>query len=120
VAEQLGALNPAIDPAKWSSQRFDGRNAGGRMVGLDDRRQRFARVAALAQSVGIRVHACRCKNPELGGCGCDIAGPHDVAAPPHAQQTFGFSTCEAPPPARARSTRPPTDTGVQIDPEKSV
>jgi DNA repair photolyase len=112
VARQLGALIPAIDPAEWVSQQFDGGSAGGRMVRLDERRQRFAKVAALAQSVGIRVRTCRCKNPELGGCGCDIAGPRETAAPPNAQQTFSFSTAEPPPPGKPHSARPPTGRDV--------
>ena len=98
VTEQLRALCPSAAPAGWTYQRFDGGCAGGHMIGLDERRQRFARLDALARSAGIRLRTCHCKNPELGADGCEIAGPRDTIPSPPNQRTFGFSADGATPP----------------------
>jgi len=97
VTEQLRVLNPNAAPAGWVYQRFDGDCTGGHMIGLDERRHRFARLDALARSAGIRLRTCHCKNPELTGSGCEIAGPRDATPPPAAQQTFGFAADRATP-----------------------
>jgi hypothetical protein len=46
----------------------------------DERCRRFERVRLAGETYGITITSCRCKNPPLGGVGCEIAGPMSVAA----------------------------------------
>jgi len=63
------------DTQSWPYQAFDGGRNGGRMIDRDERARRFARLEALGAGVGLRIHPCRCKNPELADRECGIAGP---------------------------------------------
>jgi hypothetical protein len=78
-------------PTRWPYQRFGDGSGGGQMLPGHERALRFARLQALGESVGIGVHACRCKNPELGAEPCGITGPGVAACPNSRQQaTFNF------------------------------
>ncbi len=68
------------NPQCWPYQRFLDGCGGGRMLALDERRRRIERIRGWADQVGIQLTSCRCKNPELGGPGCAIAGPPTVEA----------------------------------------
>jgi DNA repair photolyase len=81
VAPMLAKLSPgAPSPASWATQTFADGAGGGRMIGLDERSRRFARMQALGACVGVRIRPCRCKNPELADEPCAITGPADRAA----------------------------------------
>jgi len=77
LTECMRVLSPSSRPVNnWPWQELAHGVGGGRMIGMEERRQRFARLAALAQHHGIALHACTCKNPGLGrDGGCQIAGP---------------------------------------------
>ena len=76
VASMLAKLSPgASSPASWATQTFADGAGGGRMIGIDERSRRFARLQALGSSAGVRIWPCRCKNPELTDEPCAIAGP---------------------------------------------
>jgi DNA repair photolyase len=64
-----GAENSA-----WKYVRFDGGLSGGRVIATGERQRRFARLRALADSVGIRLNVCRCKNPDVVAGRCEVAG----------------------------------------------
>lgn len=84
---QLGA--GCLMPTQWKYHRFTEGCAGGKMIDRQQRTRRFARLAALGQRFNIEILPCRCKNPELGGPGCQIAGPsppHSSKAPCHTGQ----------------------------------
>jgi len=78
---RVGLALPQADG--WRYQRLIDGCGGGRMLGIDDRRRRFARIQVWGDKVGIHVTPCHCKNPELGSVGCGIAGPQswDSRAP---------------------------------------
>lgn len=79
----------------WTYQRFAGDCAGGTMVTLEERRRRFSRLSALAESIGIRINPCRCKNPELAASGCEIAGPTpELGAGSLSQQMLPFDAAQ--------------------------
>ena len=59
----------------WPHEEFADGCGGGRMVDQDERARRFNRIQALGEASGIRVAVCRCKNPKIGGVGCEIMGP---------------------------------------------
>jgi DNA repair photolyase len=76
VAAALAPLGiGAHPPASWAVQTFAEGAGRGRMIGLDERSRRFARLQALGSSAGVRIRPCRCKNPELTDEPCAIAGP---------------------------------------------
>lgn len=75
VLAQLTELAPLGLATTWTHQDFIDGCGGGRMASASDRAARFARLAALCAEHGITLDLCRCKNPELGGAGCHIAGP---------------------------------------------
>lgn len=80
-----------IDTGRWHYQRFVDGCSGGRMLNVQERAERFARVAAAGARHGIRIVSCRCKNPELGGPGCAIAGPATVPPSLTEQTLFPFA-----------------------------
>lgn len=84
VGEQLrGLAGSPYSTGGWPWCRFADGVAGGRMIGLQERRERFARLAALAANHGIEVRPCACKNPDLDlACDCEIAGPAPRSARP--------------------------------------
>ena len=63
-----------VDVGDWQQQSFAQGCGGGRMLTLDERRDRFAKLEPLGQRYGIAVRACHCKNPELADSTCQIAG----------------------------------------------
>jgi len=63
-----------VNARYWGWQEFLGGCGGGQMLDAGERVNRFARLAAWGEQVGVRVAPCRCKNPEFGGEGCAIAG----------------------------------------------
>ena len=71
------ATHQAIDA--WQHQSFLDGCGGGRMIDSGERRFRFARLRTWGEAAGIEIAPCRCKNPDLGGPGCAIAGPTDSA-----------------------------------------
>jgi DNA repair photolyase len=64
---------------EWPWRTFADDCGGGRMPDGQERRQRFSRLIELAARHQIEVHICACKNPDLGGPGCQIAGTHAPA-----------------------------------------
>ena len=70
--DRLGAVCPA--PRDWSMHRFIDGCGAGRMIDRRQRHERFARLRLLGKQRSIDVITCRCKNPDLGGPGCRIAG----------------------------------------------
>ena len=81
--------------ARWTYQRFGDGSGGGRMLPVSDRVLSFARLQALGESVGIRIHPCRCKNPELSAEPCGITGPQPPTCSDSLKQAmfrFGGST----------------------------
>ena len=93
VTSTLATVSPgAPSPASWATQTFADGAGGGRMIGLDERGRRFARLQALGGSAGVRVRPCRCKNPELTDEPCAIAGPAGrVAQDRSSQGEFDFT-----------------------------
>jgi len=77
LSEQLGlARGSTCSAGAWFWQRLADGVGGGQMIGPEERRARFDRLARLAAEYGIDVHVCVCKNPDLSaGPGCQIAGP---------------------------------------------
>ncbi len=76
----------------WRYQRMINGCGGGRVLGIDDRRRRFARIQVWGEDAGIRVTPCHCKNPELGSVGCGIAGLQSSTTPaPSSQGLLDFS-----------------------------
>jgi DNA repair photolyase len=88
VSAQLDQFMPARSAAAWRHQDFVDGCGGGRMPTLEERAVRFERLSALCKQHGIRLNACRCKNPELGGSGCFIAGPASVPTNSSAPQSL--------------------------------
>ncbi len=87
----------AAGPTRWAYQEFADGSGGGMMIPLAERARRLARLEALGNSFGIRIHPCRCKNPDLGVESCGIVGPAlapDENSP--IQTTFSFHTAEPP------------------------
>jgi DNA repair photolyase len=95
-ARRIQALISADAAAKtgqppWLYQEFADGSGGGTMLPADERAKRLARLETLGHSVGIRIRACRCKNPEFAAETCGITGPIPaVRAPSRTQATFGF------------------------------
>jgi DNA repair photolyase len=88
LSAQLDGFMLAGSVSAWRYQDFVDGCGGGRMTSLEDRALRFERLSTLCEQHGIRLNACRCKNPELGGSGCLIAGPAPVPADPTAPQSL--------------------------------
>ncbi len=75
LSAQLAQLaTPYLDAAGWEYYRFVDGCGGGRTISPAERAARFARLAAMGERYNIRIAPCRCKNPELEGEGCQIAG----------------------------------------------
>lgn len=98
VASTLATLaRGAPSPASWATQTFADGAGRGRIIGLDERGRRFARLQALGSSAGVRIRPCRCKNPELTDEPCAIAGPAGRVAQDYpGQGEFDFTARNAP------------------------
>jgi DNA repair photolyase len=59
----------------WSRRTLADGQGGGLAMSTQDRAERFSRIKEMAKRHGIEVHVCTCKNPDLPGPGCQIAGP---------------------------------------------
>ena len=57
------------------SPGFRERRPGVRVLSAARRRKIFQWLTAIAGQYGIRVHVCACKNPDLAGQSCRLAGP---------------------------------------------
>jgi DNA repair photolyase len=88
VSAQLDQFVPEGSAAAWRYQDFVDGCGGGRMTASEDRAARFERLLALCDQHRIELNACRCKNPELGGPGCLIAGPSPAPREPSAPQSL--------------------------------
>ncbi len=88
VSAQLDRFMRPESTAAWRNQDFIDGCGGGRMAAPEDRAARFERLSALCEQHGIRLNACRCKNPELSGSGCLIAGPAPVIPDSREPQLF--------------------------------
>ncbi len=76
LTEQLQQYQtPSPAPKSWAWHNFANDHGGGRMPDAQCRRERFARLSELTARHDIRLHICACKNPDLEGSGCHIAGP---------------------------------------------
>jgi DNA repair photolyase len=58
----------------WSWRTLADGQSGGLAMSVQDRTRRFSRLKDLATRHGIDVHVCTCKNPDLPGPDCQIAG----------------------------------------------
>ena len=98
VASMLAKMSPgAASPASWATQAFASGAGSGRMIGLDERSRRFARLQALGNSLGVSVRPCRCKNPELIDEPCAITGPaNNAILDVHNQGEFTFISPNTP------------------------
>ncbi len=68
---------PRIEP--WPFMELDDGAETPRKGKYEKRCRRFERVRLAGEAFGITIRPCRCKNPLLGGVGCEIAGPTSVA-----------------------------------------
>jgi len=77
LADCMRVISPSSPPVSdWPWQEFANGVGGGRVIDMEERRRRFAHLAALSRGYGIALHVCTCKNPGLGrDGGCQIAGP---------------------------------------------
>ncbi len=60
--------------AQGKSQRFRAGGPAVRVLPAARRRKIFEWLTAIAAQYGIRVHVCACKNPDLAGESCKLAG----------------------------------------------
>jgi DNA repair photolyase len=88
VSAQLDQFVPEGCVTTWQYQAFIDGCGGGRMTASEDRAARFERLSALCDQHGIGLNVCRCKNPELGGPGCLIAGPAPAPTDSSAPQSL--------------------------------
>ena len=72
LLSQLAELG--VDTKDWQQQNFSQDCGRGRMLALDERRERFSSLERMGHRYGITVRACHCKNPELADSTCHIAG----------------------------------------------
>jgi DNA repair photolyase len=99
-ARRVPALSRADAAAKtgqppWLYQEFANGSGGGTMLPPNERAIRLARLETLGHSFGIRIRACRCKNPEFATETCGITGPPpSFRACSPTQATFGFHRSE--------------------------
>ncbi|MHC4445272.1 MAG: SPL family radical SAM protein [Planctomycetota bacterium] len=82
--EEFGIQSSLI--STWRHQPFINGCGGGRTLPAQDRVIRFRRLVEQAQQYNIEVIPCRCKNPELGGQGCQIAGTYPLKTQEPVQQ----------------------------------
>jgi len=76
VAERVRHVRkPGASAVKWNWRAMADGLGGGQMMDVQDRREGFSRLEALAARFHIAIHVCRCKNPDLAVSGCRIAGP---------------------------------------------
>jgi DNA repair photolyase len=61
--------------AQGNSRRFGAGGPAVRVLPAARRRKIFQWLTAIAAQYGIRVHVCACKNPDLNGQSCRLAGP---------------------------------------------
>ena len=65
--------------ARGSGQRFREGGPAVRVLPAARRRKIFQWLTAIAGQYGIRVNVCACKNPDLAGQSCKLAGPWSPA-----------------------------------------
>ena len=61
--------------ARGNNQRFCGGRAAVRVLPAARRQRTFQWLTTIAGQYGIAVRVCGCKNPDLGGQSCKLAGP---------------------------------------------
>ncbi len=72
----------AFSESSWKWRTFADGIGGGQTPSIEQRENGFRRLRALAAEVGIEVHVCACKNPDLASAAnCQIAGPTPTPAP---------------------------------------
>ncbi len=92
---QLGEPSRATG---WSWHRFSEGVGGGRTIGVEERRERLERVAAIAAAEGVHVSMCHCKNADVPGSRyCGIAGTKAAEPAQNASETLFQSACNAEP-----------------------
>jgi DNA repair photolyase len=92
---QLGKPSRATD---WSWHRFSEGVGGGRTIGVEERRERLERVAAIAAAEGIEVSMCHCKNADAPGSRyCGIAGTKAAEPTQDVPETLFEPACNAEP-----------------------
>lgn len=80
---------PRIEP--WPFSEVKGGMETRRKPKYEERCRRFERVRLMGEAYGITISSCRCKNPLLGGIGCEIGGPASVAtSESQGQGSFDF------------------------------
>lgn len=52
-----------------------------RVLPAEFRKTSYARITALAEQAGLAVHLCSCKNSDITGSRCNIAGPPPTLSP---------------------------------------
>lgn len=73
VRQHYAQLGQGFGPARWKQQSFADSCGSAKSLDQFDRRQRFDYVREIAQSHGVTIDICTCKNPEVEGPGCSIA-----------------------------------------------
>jgi DNA repair photolyase len=69
----LAADEASLEPWPW--QKMTTGVGGAQMLPVVDRQQRFERLIQHATDVGLEVHVCQCKNPDIAlAHDCNIAG----------------------------------------------
>ncbi len=92
---QLGEPSRATG---WSWHRFSEGVGGGRTIGVEERRERLERVAAIAAAEGVDVSMCHCKNADVPGSRyCGIAGPQAAGSASDASESRFQQACDAGP-----------------------
>ena len=86
ASKLIQLLDGRISPDAWPCHHFVKGCGGGRMISLEERTTRFRRLAELGKRFGIEIMPCRCKNPDLGSQGCQIAGPTQTTKQPATMQ----------------------------------
>ncbi len=79
----------------WSRRTLADGQGGGLAMSVQERTQRFSRLKELAKRYGIEVHVCTCKNPDLPGPGCRIAGPPLASEPTKEPKLFSYCPSRA-------------------------
>lgn len=80
---RLHSLTDSVfSEATWNWHSFADGVGGGQTPSVEQRENGFRRLRALATELGMAVHVCACKNPDLAGAAtCQIAGPTPTPHP---------------------------------------
>jgi len=84
--------------ADWSWHRFSEGVGGGRMIGVEERRERLDRAGSIAAEEDVDLSMCQCKNSDVSGSRyCGIAGPQAAGSASDASESLFQQACDAGP-----------------------